>query len=658
MFGTYANVTPAGTLVIHSPGENLADGNPSRTFPDLDQILANNTNADTGTCPAAPAPPLAGGATNVPIPTIECYAEWLPTSDYVGTAVASNTEPSLNFRLTARDVDPEAGGYAFGDTKLLIDPGTGPFLVSSRNTGTPAAGVAGRTEPIAWAVANTNGYTDGAAVVHPPLATDVKISLSTDGGHTFPYVLAASTPNDGSQLITWPNVATEHARLKIEAVDNYFFDVNNLDFSLVPRLLATGPAASSYDVQYSDGPSTPITLSAESGRRGGSNPGLSASATGLPAGLTLTETDTSAPTGPLTSTFTVTGTTTAAPGAYNVSVNVTDGTDSEDFAFTINVTKENATPAYTGPATVEAPTGGNDVVNVPLSVHVTQAADGSLGDLALATVTIKDTIANEVLCADLPVNSSGNASCTYSADIPLQSGRLYNLEMQVGGRFVGTGTGSLSVTIDHTDPQTSITSGPAEGSYLLDTVASIGFSSNETPVTFTCSLDGSAQSCPSSPVVLSGLNPITHHFTVFATDAAGNADETPATRSFTVPRDDAVLASTKGTWKRSSQGGAFSGTVSTSKKKGSTLSTAISGATSLALVASTGKKGGTVKVFLNGQLLKTISLKGAAANKVLIPVATFATAQSGTVTIVNDTKKANKKKKQKSVVIDGLGVIS
>ena len=61
-------------------------------------------------------------------------------------------------------------------------------------------------------------------------------------------------------------------------------------------------------------------------------------------------------------------------------------------------------------------------------------------------------------------------------------------------------------------------------------------------------------------------------------------------------------------------------------------------------------------MFLNGQLLKTISLKGAAASEVLIPVATFSTAQSGTVTIVNDTKKAKKKKKQKSVVIDGLGV--
>ena len=319
VFGTYANVTPAGTIQYHSPGENLAGGSPSRTFPDMAQVLANNTNAQTGACPEAPPEPASGSATNVPVPTIECFAEFLPTADYVGVEEAGNTEPSLNFRLTARDLDPEAGGYSFADTSLLVDANAGPFLVSNKNTGTPAAAVGTRSEVISWAVANTNGYTPRARSCTrrwPP----VRISLSTDGGATFPHVLAASTPNDGSEVITWPNLATDRARIKIEAVDNYFFDVNNLDFSLVPRLLATGPAASSYDVQYSDGPSTPITLSAESGRRGGSNPGLSASATGLPAGLSLTETDTSAPTGPLTSTFTVTGTTTAAPGAYNVSV--------------------------------------------------------------------------------------------------------------------------------------------------------------------------------------------------------------------------------------------------------------------------------------------------------------------------------------------------
>ena len=307
---------------------------------------------------------------------------------------------------------------------------------------------------------------------------------------------------------------------------------------------------------------------------------------------------------------------------------------------------------------MEAPQGGNDVVTIPLSAHLVQAADGSLGDITTATVTIKDVIANEVLCANLPVSASGDASCTYSADIPLQSGRLYNLQLQVGGRFVGTGNAMMSVSIDHTDPDTTITSGPAEGSYLLGTGTSLAISSNEAPVTFTCTLDGGAQSCLSSPVSLSGLSAKTHKFTVFATDQAGNADETPATRTFTVPMDDAVLASTHGTWTRSSDAGAFRGTVSTSKKKGSTLSTSVTGATSLSLIASTGKKGGTVKVFLNGVLLKTISLKGAAASQVVIPVATFSSAQSGTVTIVNDTKKAKKKKKQKSVVIDGLGVIT
>ena len=45
----------------HAPvalaGPERRHGNPTRVFPDLAQILANNTNAVTGTCPAGPAPP-------------------------------------------------------------------------------------------------------------------------------------------------------------------------------------------------------------------------------------------------------------------------------------------------------------------------------------------------------------------------------------------------------------------------------------------------------------------------------------------------------------------------------------------------------------------------------------------------------------------------
>ena len=60
----------------------------------------------------------------------------------------------------------------------------------------------------------------------------MKISLSTDGGLTYPTVLAATTPNDGSQLVTLPNINTTTARIKVEAVDNYFFDINDANFTI------------------------------------------------------------------------------------------------------------------------------------------------------------------------------------------------------------------------------------------------------------------------------------------------------------------------------------------------------------------------------------------------------------------------------------------
>lgn len=221
IFGTYADVTPAAALEYHSPGQNLADGSPTRVFPDMGQILANNTNAMTGKCPDAPAVPETGGASNVPVPTVDCFSEWLPTADYVGSSQAGNQEPSLNFRLTARDGDPGAGGYAWDDTKVTIDKAAGPFQVNSKNT--PASAVAGRTEAVRWLV---NG-TDKAS-----LAPNVKISLSVDGGQTWEHVLAESTPNDGEESVTWPSVATTKARIKIEAVGNVFFDVNNADFTI------------------------------------------------------------------------------------------------------------------------------------------------------------------------------------------------------------------------------------------------------------------------------------------------------------------------------------------------------------------------------------------------------------------------------------------
>jgi len=58
--------------------------------------------------------------------------------------------------------------------------------------------------------------------------------MSTDGGWTYPIVLLASTPNDGSQTVTLPAVTTSSARIKVEAIGNIFFDISDDNFSIYP----------------------------------------------------------------------------------------------------------------------------------------------------------------------------------------------------------------------------------------------------------------------------------------------------------------------------------------------------------------------------------------------------------------------------------------
>jgi hypothetical protein len=63
-------------------------------------------------------------------------------------------------------------------------------------------------------------------------ATNVKISFSSDGGNSFPTVLAASTPNDGAETISVPVGVTTQARIKVEAVGNVFFDLSDVNFQV------------------------------------------------------------------------------------------------------------------------------------------------------------------------------------------------------------------------------------------------------------------------------------------------------------------------------------------------------------------------------------------------------------------------------------------
>src|SRR6478735_9267401 len=121
VFGNDAVVSDEDSLKSPSPGENIADGNLTRVFPDMTQVLAGNTNAATGSCPSA-----AG----LPNPLLDCYSEFLPTADYLGSLGAD--DGVMSFRLTARDGYPNGGGVAWDDVDLTVDKTAGPFVVTSQ----------------------------------------------------------------------------------------------------------------------------------------------------------------------------------------------------------------------------------------------------------------------------------------------------------------------------------------------------------------------------------------------------------------------------------------------------------------------------------------------------------------------------------------------
>ncbi len=216
VFGTYAHVSDADAGHSPAPGVNKAGRSPSRTFPDMAQVLAGNTNAKTGRCPKAP-PNDPDEYVVVPIRIVNCYSEFLPIKGYRGTA--GSKKPAMHFRLTARDGVNGGGGVGHDDVTLWIDRTAGPFLVRSfERRGFKVEG--GSQKAITWKVNGTQR-----------LARKVQIVLSTNGGKTWRRVLA-KTANDGRAVVRFPRVKTRHARIMIRAVDNYFFDVNGRDFRI------------------------------------------------------------------------------------------------------------------------------------------------------------------------------------------------------------------------------------------------------------------------------------------------------------------------------------------------------------------------------------------------------------------------------------------
>jgi hypothetical protein len=155
--------------------------------------------------------------------------EQILANSFEKTEVLSKLERDLNFVVTVRD---GKGGFNFDNVVVHLARSTG-FNIASHNEAISIA--PGSQQFIKWST--------GMSASPPVSCKLVNILLSLDGGTSFPIALALRTPNDGEQqVVIPPGIDNDSARIRIEAVDNIFFDISNSNF----RIQDEGPSSAGF----------------------------------------------------------------------------------------------------------------------------------------------------------------------------------------------------------------------------------------------------------------------------------------------------------------------------------------------------------------------------------------------------------------------------
>ena len=218
---------------------------------------------------------------------------------------------------------------------------------------------------------------------------------------------------------------------------------------------------------------------------------------------------------------------------------------SNTFGYNWNADKETGEPKHAGDS------GGS-------SVWYSWTAPES----GLARVSVCCSLAEllGVYAGDTLATLSGVRSGKGSVEVPVFAGTTYRIAVDsefsffLGGTFDGSFDLKVAMNLapgpglpsadpagppppsppparDTTAPKTSIFKTSVRSKARA---ASFFFRSGEPGSSFRCKLDKRKATACTSPKAYSGLAPGAHHFKVYAVDAAGNADPTPATAGFAI----------------------------------------------------------------------------------------------------------------------------
>ena len=388
------------------------------------------------------------------------------------TTVIGETLPTttrtMNFRVTVRDNELGGGGVDTDDMTISVVDTGATFSVTAPNTAVDWPAVSEQT--ITWSVAGTT--TNGIN------ASNVVIFLSTDGGSTYPTTLLASTPNDGSQIVSIPNTQTSQARVRVQGENNIFFDISNTNFtisapafgfalsttSVTELICAPNHAVYTIDTQSLSGFTDPITLSIS----------------GEPAGTTAAFSPNPVTPGD-SSTLTISNTGAASAGSYLLQVSGISGVLNDTLALTLKLstglpgkvaltsptqsaTGQSLTPTFTWVSASQVSTYRLEIDDDP-----TLSSDLSLDTpyywRVVTTNNCGSTVSDYFYCTTTaaqgaPCNSPAiaipddDANGISDSIITTASGILTDLDVSVNIQH--TWIGDLTVELEHIDTSTTV----------------------------------------------------------------------------------------------------------------------------------------------------------------------------------------------------------
>ncbi len=219
---------PKGTAFVLTASATDPENDPmTYTWEQFDNGAQATTSANLGTLTTGPSfrSLLPGTSPTRYFPRLSSVLNGvLNNSNNLWEAVSTVARPT-NFRVTVRDNHATANQQQtqFAQQTITVS-NNGPFKVNSTTAFNNAA------SPFTWDVVGTD-----AAPFNSP---NVKIDYTADNGATW-ITLLASTPNDGTEDLTFTGVTTgATVKVRVSAIDNVFYAVGPVN--VTASALCTG----------------------------------------------------------------------------------------------------------------------------------------------------------------------------------------------------------------------------------------------------------------------------------------------------------------------------------------------------------------------------------------------------------------------------------